>query len=341
MIYLYRSVKKLSFCCVSGGCKHSVAFLTWLHRRSEEPSTTSVECYWKKSALSSVGTTVKFIKAADMGKADSSGNVAVDQDFLDIVVDYSKEVGRNNSVLTKYFKEPSPVEKLSLHYLLQTYLETDGNVDASKFEQYCSQTMTEENCIAASLQTSNQADSPLWHELRYSRVTASKAYAAVHCKTGGVLVETVLGASKLKDSAAMKRGRVLEKQVLATVENKFKIRVKTCGLRLNNMHPFVGASPDAVCDEFVVEVKCPAKVDSFKKYLTKNNEVTARYKAQIQLQMFFYKKNKALFCVAHPDYEQTKDVTTVFVNYDQEYCDDILSKCAEFWRKFIFPVLIN
>ncbi|KAL4713904.1 hypothetical protein ACJJTC_015558 [Scirpophaga incertulas] len=28
-----------------GGCKYAIAFLAW---RSEDPSTTSVECYWKK-----------------------------------------------------------------------------------------------------------------------------------------------------------------------------------------------------------------------------------------------------------------------------------------------------
>ncbi|XP_033226060.1 uncharacterized protein LOC117178739 [Belonocnema kinseyi] len=36
--------------CVAslGGCKHTVAFLMWLHRRSEDPSPTEVECNWKK-----------------------------------------------------------------------------------------------------------------------------------------------------------------------------------------------------------------------------------------------------------------------------------------------------
>ncbi|GBP81669.1 hypothetical protein EVAR_63156_1 [Eumeta japonica] len=40
--------------CVAsqGGCKHAIAFLMWIHRRSEEPSCTSVECYWMKSKLS-------------------------------------------------------------------------------------------------------------------------------------------------------------------------------------------------------------------------------------------------------------------------------------------------
>lgn len=52
----------------AGGCKHAVAFLMWVHRRSEEPSPTSVECYWKKSTLSKVGTTLKFIRLEQLCK---------------------------------------------------------------------------------------------------------------------------------------------------------------------------------------------------------------------------------------------------------------------------------
>ncbi|GBN88416.1 hypothetical protein AVEN_170574-1 [Araneus ventricosus] len=28
-----------------GGCKHAVAFLAWVHRRSEEPPVISIKCY--------------------------------------------------------------------------------------------------------------------------------------------------------------------------------------------------------------------------------------------------------------------------------------------------------
>lgn len=44
-----------------GGVKHQLAFLGWVHRRSEEPTPTEVECYWRKGKLSRVGTTEKFI----------------------------------------------------------------------------------------------------------------------------------------------------------------------------------------------------------------------------------------------------------------------------------------
>ncbi|GBP79111.1 hypothetical protein EVAR_54471_1 [Eumeta japonica] len=58
--------------CVAaqGGCKHAIALLMWVHRRSEEPSCTEVQCYWQKSKLSRVGTTLKFISAKDLSKVD-------------------------------------------------------------------------------------------------------------------------------------------------------------------------------------------------------------------------------------------------------------------------------
>ncbi|GBP66565.1 Lysine--tRNA ligase [Eumeta japonica] len=56
----------------AGGCKHAVAFLMWLHRRSEEPSCTQVQCYWKKSELSKVGTTLKCITTTELAKGHAS-----------------------------------------------------------------------------------------------------------------------------------------------------------------------------------------------------------------------------------------------------------------------------
>ena len=49
--------------CVAsrGGSKHAIAFLMWVHRRSEDPSCTSIECYCKKSKLSNVGATLKYM----------------------------------------------------------------------------------------------------------------------------------------------------------------------------------------------------------------------------------------------------------------------------------------
>ncbi|CAK1577897.1 unnamed protein product [Parnassius mnemosyne] len=51
-----------------GGYKHGVAFLMWLHRRTEEPFCTSVECYWRKSNLAKVGSSIKILMAKEISK---------------------------------------------------------------------------------------------------------------------------------------------------------------------------------------------------------------------------------------------------------------------------------
>ncbi|GBP64057.1 hypothetical protein EVAR_44140_1 [Eumeta japonica] len=73
--------------CVAsqGGCKHAIAFLMWIHRRSEEPSCTSVECYWMKSKLSRAGSTLKYLTASEMSNAKPSlpSNTEVFEKFLE------------------------------------------------------------------------------------------------------------------------------------------------------------------------------------------------------------------------------------------------------------------
>jgi hypothetical protein len=48
------------------GCKHALAVLGWLHRESEKKSVTEVKAYWKKSKLSRVGNTIKFVEAKSL-----------------------------------------------------------------------------------------------------------------------------------------------------------------------------------------------------------------------------------------------------------------------------------
>lgn len=57
--------------CVAapGGCKHAIAVVGWLHRRSEEPSPTEEKCYWKKSVLASVDTSKPYHSDASESSA--------------------------------------------------------------------------------------------------------------------------------------------------------------------------------------------------------------------------------------------------------------------------------
>ncbi|KAF9788883.1 hypothetical protein SFRURICE_018459 [Spodoptera frugiperda] len=87
-----------------------------------------------------------------------------------------------------------------------------------KFKERCVEDFFEEIEITASLikkveeETREQSNSALWFELRYGRITASRAFEVSRCKTSdGTLISLILGG-KISDTPTMKRGRVLENE---------------------------------------------------------------------------------------------------------------------------------
>lgn len=102
-------------------------------------------------------------------------------------------------------------------------------------------------------------------------------------------------------------------------------------------YPVVGASPDGICKDFVVEVKCPTSEKAMSRYLTFANKITPKFFAQMQ--MHICNRPQALFCVANYDFEQSKSVHILTVTYDENYCIEMIEKCILFWCRFIFPLI--
>lgn len=160
--------------------------------------------------LSEVGTSKKFLLASEIGKTSPlkpSTSAVSDGSFLATFIDHSMEVAGGDTVLTKFYKQFSDVEKLSLHYLFSEYFLTNDLTNPGEcFIEFCKNHMNNKICSEAEQCTIDQANNPLWHELRYCRITASKAYEVMNCNTPeGTLMETILGAAKLKDTSAMKK----------------------------------------------------------------------------------------------------------------------------------------
>ncbi|XP_046392244.1 uncharacterized protein LOC124160435 [Ischnura elegans] len=295
----------------TGGCKHAVALLFWLHRRSEEPAKTSTECYWKKSRLSSIGTGKKFITADEMGRAPVALNVSEEDREL-----FVKSVPRRVN-----------------------------SRRADDFVDYCSHNVTDRDIIAAEKDTEQQGSSEMWHSLRYGRITASKLHEAAHCHTkDGVLVETILGAYRIDDNLAMSRGRNLEVAIKNVVESKLGVKISDCGLFLRGDYPVLGASPDGIDENNVFEFKCPISLSSYAKYIVQCNGSffpAKQHFAQMQLQMLMTGRRKGYFCVARPDFEDSQEVEIVSVDYDQHKCMALINNAMKFWKENIFPVMYN
>ncbi|KAG8177538.1 hypothetical protein JTE90_023443 [Oedothorax gibbosus] len=83
-------------------------------------------------------------------------------------------------------------------------------ISPSGFNEFAKTQLLPDICQKAEKATCLQADTPLWHELRYGRITASKLHAAAHCHTlDSSLVEQILG-TRVKETEAMKRGTHLD-----------------------------------------------------------------------------------------------------------------------------------
>ncbi|XP_028982529.1 uncharacterized protein LOC114841636 [Diachasma alloeum] len=283
-----------------GGCKHANAFVTWLHRRSEEESPTEVECYWRKSRLSSVGSNTKYMtldaiaqeckRTTRLGnktpQPSTSGSIIgpSSTEFLEKVLRRGIDEKQDNH-LVQFFKERDSWEKTSMHYLGWSY---DGDRSNSQdFYEFCKNSYTYEDCQHIANVIKDQSESPLWYETRYGRITTSIIDQSAHCRTiGGSLFKSIMGATII-DTFAMARGRHLEGQVIEAVEDLIDEKILRTGLLLSPTYPWFGASPDGVTRTSVIEVKCPSKSETVSNYYC-NGEIHRKFKAQMQLQMLFF-----------------------------------------------------
>ncbi|KAJ2951893.1 hypothetical protein O0L34_g4143 [Tuta absoluta] len=323
-----------------GGCKHAIALLMWLHRRTEEPSPTDVKCYWKKSKLAGVGTTEKFIKAKDFGaQLQHVGDES--KQFFEKLVPKLYELNVECS-LAQYVTEKQEVQKISMHYLICTFKQSAADRNVENFIKFCRTEMTDSRCLLVKNATKDQDKSNnMWFEMRYGRITASKMHEASQCKTkDGALVETIFGALKFKDTAAIKGEKILENDVIKVVSEMKKLKIEQSGLYLNNDWPMLVASPNGLTNDCVIEIKCPYTDKTMRTYYD-NGQLGKKYYAQIQAQMHMSARQKGLFCVANVDFESSKIVNIYEVQYDKDFCKTLFAKCELFWKNNVYDKLVE
>lgn len=335
--------------CVAalGGCKHAVALIGWLHRRSEEPSPTDELCYWKKSLLATVDTSKPYLsdgsessEYSDSEKEDDDGFVAT------FARECKKQKIKNCHFLLHYDFETFsvPFINLSLHHLSIKYLQTKNAHLADSFLAFCGANMTETALEKVVTETKGQYKSPLWRELRYGRITGSLVYEVARCNTSdGSTIDKIFG-KRIILTKAMRRGRDLETEVKLRVEELLKEKVYERGLFLSSEIPCFGASPDGIGPKkkYCVEIKCPATPDTYKTCVRNGKVVAKHYFAQIQLQMHITKIHQTKFCVADPDFEQNRKVEIIDVTYDQNYVlKELIDPCTKFWKKEVYPKICD
>ncbi|XP_060808563.1 uncharacterized protein LOC132903725 [Amyelois transitella] len=322
--------------CVAaqGGCKHAMALLMWVHRRSEEPSCTEVLCYWRKSKLSRVGTSLKFVSSKDLSKGSPllPSNSIVLAKFLE----EGKKRKVNNCELLKHQLDyfPSTLSFVSMHQLVLKYKEECCELFLRKVN------LTIDIINKIENETRDQFKNKLWYELRYGRVTASRAYEVSRCQTDdGTLISIIMGG-KIPDTPAMKRGRYLENEVREIVSKKLGNKIKNCGLFIAQKYPMLAGSPDGICQDSIVEIKCPVSNKTYLNYI-KNGKPSNKCFAQIQMQMYLSGLRQCYFCVAHPDFSTNKKVEILCITYDNQFMSGFLESFIRFWKSHVYPLLLK
>uniref|UniRef100_A0A182U441 YqaJ domain-containing protein n=1 Tax=Anopheles melas TaxID=34690 RepID=A0A182U441_9DIPT len=236
---------------------------------------------------------------------------------------------------------PEQVERARQLSMVQLIRDFQGD-SVDEFLRFCTERMAGADgdaCDSIPLLTIEQADTDLWHELRIGRITASRMHEAARCTMlNGSLKNKVMGISS-GFSMAMKRGTDLEGHVLAELRKQYP-GLRDTGLILDPACPWMGASPDGICDEFVLEIKCPYTERTHECYVDVA-KLSPKYFAQIQLQMHVTHRPKALLAVAALDFETTRRITQIWIDYDRAYVEGVMEQAYEFWCKAIFKALLK
>lgn len=168
---------------------------------------------------------------------------------------------------------------------------------------------------------------------------ASKIHEIASCRTvDGSLCNTLWGGNKIRATKAMERGLKIEEDVIHVVEGKLAMKFERSGIHLMQNNPLIGASPDGINSDYVLEIKSPANAKTFKKYLS-DGVPAAKYYAQVQLQMHVTGRKKGLFCIADPDFEKNREIHTVEVMYNESYILKKIEQATNFWVEAVWPEL--
>lgn len=142
------------FLFVIGGCKHALALLAWIHRRSEEKSCTENLCYWVKPPLMQIGTNLKYVKAKCLSSHSQTPALLDNANFMGGLLSECEKRQTDVMLATHTF----PLKIKSLHALSLHKIMIQCDADNSDFLLFSGTVMTTNLCEQAAAATVNQAN---------------------------------------------------------------------------------------------------------------------------------------------------------------------------------------
>lgn len=169
-----------------------------------------------------------------------------------------------------------------------------------------------------------RTDKKLWHQVRYVRISASsrphkiKTSRKKQCTANEMLTRSHVC------SAAMAYGKRTEATVIATFKKKTGKNVPMGTVILKNQ-PWLCCTPDGVCGDGLLEVKCPA---------SRKNSIIVDYEKKVStVSYLLYKDGELILRECHMYYTQIQ------VPFDAEFIATLDPKLKTFYFVHFLPLL--
>lgn len=140
---------------------------------------------------------------------------------------------------------------------------TEEQYVAAKSEFLIKLKKTKEQIANIEMNTRNQTSSLLWLEERQIRLTASNFGKICKLRPSTNSTSTIqnLIYSKFCGNDSTNYGKISEPFALEAFEKTYNVKVNNCGLFIDEINYFLGATPDGlVGDDAIIEIKCPASI---------------------------------------------------------------------------------
>lgn len=257
-----------------------------------------------------------------------------------------------------------PPARAKLPESLQDWYSPEYKLSAISNKLLESLTVSDETNNYVQKITCKQSESPVWHDVRSGRVTASTAHDDLHTnmeKPAESLIKKICKKSNVCHTTvpSLKWGIENEKKALHDAhvrheENHSNFSISSSGIRLHHKHPDIGASPDAIftcqCHEIkrLIEVKCPyskrytlsvketANDKSFCLDCELNLKQAHKYYTQIQIQLFVFDLQECEFVVWTPQWMHRE-----IVSYNGEFIKNSIPVIEQFFKRYIIAELLT
>ncbi|KAJ6644048.1 hypothetical protein Bhyg_09014 [Pseudolycoriella hygida] len=333
-------------------CDHSIAFLFWLYRRSNEPNSDR-PAYWgcnPPQELTSMPIKQLYHLTKQHENCDDIESCSDDvlmeetedssQVFLEKFLDNLEENGQTNLPIYRMHRQvDQPFQDLFLYDVMS---------NAEKFEitkykhllLYLQNVFKSDVIDAIQTETNRHYKSRLWFDLQYGRIRCSILNEVANWKTvDDVNEEMILGTYRMPRGGDYVKRKLWKRSIIDEISKFYKTNIQHCGLLLDLAFPFFCATPDGLSSELVVEIKMPSTQEEYEKYLINNEKIPPKYFAQIQMQMFVASREKALYCVVAPDFAKTGAVEYINVSLNKCFIEQLFAKAEDVWNKLIFPII--